>query len=207
MNDGAAAGRPPERADSWRRWCLAGAALRLRSSRSSRRSSRSARDADYAAALQFALLAVVVPALVTLGAPWRSLHLSVGSTAGATAGAPGLLLDRVADRRRRHRELPRSLGFIALDLAVVVAWHSPGAVGAVARHGWPALLEAITLLIFGVGLWLELVRSPPLAPRSGHLRRAVLAAIVMWVFWILAYIVGLSNHVFYPNFTPCHGGA
>ena len=204
MNDGAAAGRPPDRADSWRPWCLASAGLVALVALVPPLFT-AARDSDYAAALQFALLAIVVPALVTVGAPWRSLHLSVGTTLAST-GTPGRFLDGVAERRRRHRELPRSLGFIALDLAVVVAWHSPGAVGVVARHGWPVLLEAVTLLVFGVGLWLELVRSPPLAPRSGHLRRALLAAIAMWVFWILAYIVGLSNHAFYPNFTHVPGG-
>jgi len=205
MNDGAAGGRPDDRADSWRPWCLASAGLVALLALVPPLFTV-ARQAGYAAALQFALLAIVVPALVTVGAPWRSLHLSAGSTAVATAGAPERVLDRVAERRRRHRELPRSLVFIALDLAVVVAWHSPGSVGAVARHGWPAVLEAITLLFFGVGLWLELVRSPPLTPRSGHLRRAVLAAVIMWVFWILAYIVGLSNHAFYPNFTHAPGG-
>ena len=204
MNDGAAAGRPPDRADSWRPWCLASAALAALVALVPPLLG-AARDDDYAAALQFALLAIVVPGLVTLGAPWRRLHLSAGATLAST-GTPGRVLDRVAEGRRRHRELPRSLVFIALDLAVVVAWHSPGAVGLVARHGWPVLLEAVTLLVFGLGLWLELVRSPPLEPRSGHLRRAILAAIVMWVFWILAYIVGLSNHVFYPNFTHVPGG-
>ena len=204
MNGGAAAGRPPERAD-WRPWCLASAALVALVALVPPLFT-AARETDYAAALQFALLAIVVPALVTIGAPWRSLGLSAGSSAVATAVAPGRVLDRVAGRRRRHPELLRSLGFIVLDLAVVVAWRSPGVVGTVARHGWPAVLEAVTLLVFGVGLWLELVRSPPLEPRSGHLRRAVLAAIVMWVFWTLAYIVGLSNHAFYPNFTHVPGG-
>ena len=61
-------------------------------------------------------------------------------------------------------------------------------------------LEGVSLLVFGLGLWLELVASPPLVPRSGYLRRAVLAALVMWAFWILAYVVGLSNHDFYRNF-------
>jgi hypothetical protein len=47
---------------------------------------------------------------------------------------------------------------------------------------------------------LELVDSPPLVPRSGPLRRAVLAAVVMWVFWVDAYVVGLSNADWYRNF-------
>ena len=28
----------------------------------------------------------------------------------------------------------------------------------------------------------------------------------MWMFWILAYIMGLSNHTFYPNFHHATGG-
>jgi hypothetical protein len=34
----------------------------------------------------------------------------------------------------------------------------------------------------------------------------VLAAITMWVFWILAYLVGLSNHGFYRSFHHVAGG-
>ena len=67
-------------------------------------------------------------------------------------------------------------------------------------------LEGVSLLVFGLGLWLELTTSPPLVPRSGYLRRAVLAAFVMWAFWILAYVVGLSNHDFYRNFPHVAGG-
>ena len=87
-----------------------------------------------------------------------------------------------------------------------MAWRTPGAVTALGRHDWLVALEAITLLVFGLGLWLELVPSPPLVPRSGHLRRAVLAAFAMWVFWILAYVSGLSNHGFYRNFHHVAGG-
>ena len=101
MNGGAAAGRPPERADSWRPWCLASAALVALVALVPPLFT-AAREADYAAALQFALLAVVVPALVTVGAPWRSLGLAAGSSAVATADAPG----RVLDRSRRPETSP-----------------------------------------------------------------------------------------------------
>jgi cytochrome c oxidase assembly factor CtaG len=76
----------------------------------------------------------------------------------------------------------------------------------VSGHAWLVPLEGVTLLAFGLGLWLELVISPPLVPRSGYLRRAVLAAFSMWTFWILAYVLGLSNHAFYPNFAHVPGG-
>jgi len=106
----------------------------------------------------------------------------------------------MADRRTRHPELVRTTGFVVLDLLAVVAWRTPAAVAAVARDGWLAPVEAVTLIAFGTGLWLELVESPPLVPRSGPLRRAVLAAVTMWVFWVDAYVVGLSSPVWYRNF-------
>ena len=62
------------------------------------------------------------------------------------------------------------------------------------------------MLVFGLGLWLELVGSPPLVPRSGHLRRAVLAALVMWAFWILAYVIGLSTTASTATFHHAAGG-
>jgi cytochrome c oxidase assembly factor CtaG len=194
VNPGAAdAAQPQTQVHSWRPWCLGGACavaiLALAPPL-----AILGRRADYGQALQLSLLAIVVPALVTLGAPWRLLRVSPD------------VLARVADRRRRHPGLVRSLGFVVADLAVIVLLHLPVAVAAVARDAWLLLPEAIALLVFGIGLWLELVPSPPLVPRSGHLRRAVLGAIAMWVLWILAYVTGLSNHGFYPNFTHTPGG-
>jgi cytochrome c oxidase assembly factor CtaG len=164
--------------------------------------SSTARRFEYGEALQFSLLAIVMPVLVAIGAPWRRLGLArigepdpprladrVGRSAASAPGAPlvpGL-----------HRRRP---------LVVVVAWHAPGAVADVAEHGWLVPLEGVTLLVFGLGLWLELVASHPLVPRSGYLRRAVLAALAMWTFWILAYVLGLSNHAFYRNFAHVPGG-
>ena len=161
-----------------------------------------ARRTEYAEALQFALLAIVVPALVAVGAPWRRLGL-----AGARPGRAPRLIDRLADRRRRHRELPAVAGLHRVR-------PRRGRRVARARRRWPpwprtagwCSSEALSLLVFGLGLWLELVTSPPLVPRSGHLRRAVLGAFAMWAFWILAYVTGLSNHGFYRNFHHAAGG-
>jgi cytochrome c oxidase assembly factor CtaG len=190
MSEGAA-DRRPRVAALLRPWCVVAGGFALLATLVPPLSTL-ARRTEYAASLQFSVLAIAVPALMTLGGPWRRL--------GPARGNAGGLLDKVADRRRRHRELSRSLGFIGADLAVAVIWHTPAAVEALSRHWWLAIVEAATLLLAGVGLWLELVCSPPLEPRSGHLRRAVLAALSMWVFWILAYVTGLSTHGFYNNF-------
>lgn len=202
MNGGAADRQPRSRAASWSGWCLIAALAILIVALVPPLASLSQRT-EYAAALQFSLLALVVPALLSAGAPWRRLRLA----GPPTAGAPPRPVDRIAFRRLRRRDLVRSLLFVVGDLAVVIGWRTPAAVSAVARHAWVAPLEALSLLVFGVGLWLELVGSPPLVPRSGPLRRAVLSAVVMWVFWIDAYVVGMSNHDFYRNFhhTAGHG--
>jgi cytochrome c oxidase assembly factor CtaG len=200
MTDGAAGERPHELTAPWRRWCLLGAVVVALACLVPPLSG-TARRFEYGEALQFSLLALVVPVLVAIGAPWRRLGL-----AGSGDSGPPRLADRVADRRLRNRELPWSLAFIAADLAAVVAWHAPKAVAGVAEHGWLIPLQGLSLLVFGLGLWLELVASPPLVPRSGYLRRAVLAAFAMWTFWILAYVLGLSNHAFYGNFAHVPGG-
>jgi cytochrome c oxidase assembly factor CtaG len=200
MTAGAAGERPHELTSRWRGLCLLSAAIAALTCVIPPLSSTAARF-EYGEALQFSLLAIVLPVLVAVGAPWRHLRL-----ARASELDPPRLADRVADRRLRHRELPWSLAFIALDLAAVVAWHAPRAVADLSEHGWLIPLEGATLLAVGLGLWLELVNSPPLMPRSGYLRRAVLAAFAMWTFWILAYILGLSNHSFYPNFAHAPGG-
>ena len=200
MTAGAAPGRPRARTTPWRNWCL-GAAVVVAVVALVPPLGTVARRTEYAAALQFSLLAIAIPALVTLGAPWALLGL-----AGSPSGEGPRRLDRLAERRRRHSELPWSIAFIALDLVAAAIWHAPGVVASVSSHPWLAVVEAITLLVLGVGLWLELISSPPLVPRSGHLRRAVLGALSMWVFWILAYLVGLSNHGFYGSFHHVAGG-
>ena len=203
MSEGAAQGRPRRLPSSWRTLCLMAAVL-VAVLALVPPLATGARRTEYAATLQFSLLAIALPALVVLGAPWRLLRLA--NTDAAGPGARPRPADRLADRRRRHRELPWSIAFLAADLGVAIAWHAPGPVSTLGSHGWLAVVEAVTLLAFGLGLWLELVSSPPLEPRSGHLRRVVLAALSMWAFWILAYVTGLSNHGFYHNFHHAPGG-
>jgi hypothetical protein len=93
--------------------------------------SSEARRLEVYQALQFALLALGVPALVVLGAPWRLLGLAAGPAAGADAEGIAVLdrprlADRLAAARRRHPEPVRSLAFLVIELAVVVAWRTPG---------------------------------------------------------------------------------
>ena len=145
-----------------------------------------ARRQAYAEALQFVVLATVVPALLVTGAPWRRL-----SWPGRAAGTG--LADRIARSRSRHPALPRAGGYLIAYLAVIIAWRLPAVVDALVRH--PALIaaEVVTLIAVGCAFWVELVPSPPLLPRMSRPQRAAAAAIPMWTIWALAYIMGFSQ--------------
>ncbi len=87
----------------------------------------------------------------------------------------------------------------------MVAWRIPPSVDALARHGWLSLLEAVSLMTAGVGLWLELVESPPFSPRLARPKRIALAAVAMWTIWVTAYLVGLSHASVYRSYAHVAG--
>jgi cytochrome c oxidase assembly factor CtaG len=168
---------------------------------------------EFVEALQFSILAVVVPALAVLGAPWRRVGLAIrpappydddeGWAADPSALGP---IDRLALGRRSHPEALRSAGFAVLFLGAAVVWRIPATVDALARHPWLVAVEAVSLIGLSGGLWLELVESPPLTPRLSRPSRVALAAVVMWAIWILAYLVGLSHASWYHAYSH-HAGS
>jgi cytochrome c oxidase assembly factor CtaG len=172
--------------------------------------SSDARHVEALEALQFALLALGVPALVVLAAPWRMVGLRARLRTTADATGKALLerpsaVDRVAATRRRHLEPARSVAYLILETAVVVAWRLPASVDALARHGWLSLVEAVTLVGPGIGLWLELVGSAPFTPRLGRPKRIAVAAVAMWTIWVTAYLVGLSHASVYRAYAHVPG--
>src|SRR5215472_12942434 len=151
-----------------------------------------ARRYVFAESLQFCVLAMAGPALIVLGAPWRFLRLS---------GAAG----RLAAARRDNRSFGRAAVFLVAFVAVCLAWRLPPVMDALARQ--PALVapEALTLLAVGGGLWLELVDSPPLAPRLPRLGRAAVAALAMWSTWAVAYVLGFAGHAMFHAYDAAGG--
>jgi cytochrome c oxidase assembly factor CtaG len=150
---------------------------------------------EYAETVQFSLAAFFVPALLVVGGPW--------SRSRKTPRARGWLpaaLQRLGQSRLRHPELRRTLVFLGIDMALVILWRTPGWMDALARHRWLVVPEAASLVVAGVGLWLELVASLPLTPRLPRPWRAVVAAIAMWATWVLAYVVGFSHVSWYPAY-------
>jgi cytochrome c oxidase assembly factor CtaG len=201
-----------------------------------------ARQYVFAETLQFALFAIVTPALLVLAAPWRLFGIPRGNAApwrlsgspprnaapwrlfgiprgnavpsndaGPTSsnsrviysevkpsGPDGMNLGggpagNLASTTRRRSPFVRAAGLLVIFAGVSVVWRLPVTVDALARHPGLAVLELVTLAAAGTAFWLELLESPPFVPRLTYLQRAVLAALAMWITWILAYILGFSH--------------
>jgi len=136
----------------------------------------------FAQGVQFAVLAVVVPALIVLGAPWP---LGRAGTRFANLISPGLSSPRV------------STGILVGYLAVVLAWRLPVAVNALVKYPALTVAEAVTLIAVGCALWLELVDSPPSRPAISRPLRALFAALPMWAIWASAYVMGFSRAIWF----------
>jgi cytochrome c oxidase assembly factor CtaG len=149
--------------------------------------------------LQYDLAAFAVPALFVLSWPTRLLRGRLGIRVYDWAV-------RLNDRRRRHSDTWRTLGFAAVDVAFLVIWRTPPLMDALERHRWLLVVEVLSLVAAGVPLWTELVRCPPLEPRLSHPWRGVVAAVTMWSVWITAYVVGFSHAAWYVAFPHPIGG-
>ena len=131
----------------------------------------------FAQAVQFAVLAVVVPALIVLGTPW-----------------PSGLAARLVARTGSWGSSPRvSTAILVGYIAVALAWRLPVAVNALVKYPALTAVEAITLVVVGCALWLKLVDSPPLRPGISRPLRALFAALPMWAIWASAYVMGFSR--------------
>jgi cytochrome c oxidase assembly factor CtaG len=136
-------------------------------------------------ALQYALIGVAGPALCVLSAPWR--------LAGRADPAGSSMADRAARSWSRRSGGLESWGLLAAFMAAAIVWRLPPVVDTLARHPVLVLAELVTLFPAGCALWLELVASPPLLPRTARPQRALFAAVSMWTIWVLAYVMGFSH--------------
>jgi cytochrome c oxidase assembly factor CtaG len=167
-----------------------------------------ARHYVWAESVQFCVFAMVGPALIVLGAPWRVLRLSRREDAGQAGVAvfdegPA---DRLAARRGQRTSFPRAAIFLIAFMAVSLAWRLPPVMDALARQPLLVLPEMATLLAAGTGLWLELVDSPPLTPRLPHPQRAAVAALSMWFTWAVAYALGFASHAVLHDYSSANKG-
>jgi cytochrome c oxidase assembly factor CtaG len=154
--------------------------------------------------LQDVILAIVAPALIVLGAPWRPLSRGLRldgrlpwpdqRTAGDAGGD---------DAARRNR----SPGWRVLPIVVTVAfcaiwwaWHLPALFDAALHSSAVYALEMASYLAAGVLLWLQLVDSPPLRPQLSPLRRVALLLCVAASGTVLGLIRVYSSGLAYPAY-------
>jgi cytochrome c oxidase assembly factor CtaG len=152
-----------------------------------------ARRYDVYESLQFALLAMALPALLVLAAP-------LSGRLGSGRGRLGRLLADRASARRRRRDLAAALPALLCYLAALVAWRTPAAVDALRSAPWLLAAETASFVLTGGVLFSELVSSPPFVPHVSGFRRVALAVPAMWTVWVLAYLVAFTDNAWFPAY-------
>jgi cytochrome c oxidase assembly factor CtaG len=134
----------------------------------------------FAESIQFCVFALAAPVLVVLAAPWSLFPRGLRRLAGVNESGRG-------------RPPSAAAGYLIAWVAVCVAWRLPPVLDGLARHPVLAVPEAVTAWAAGIGLWLELIGSPPLEPRLTRPQRATVAALAMWSIWVIAYVLGFAR--------------
>ena len=176
----------------WRRW-LPAAGIALIVACLLPPLSMLARRYLFAESIQFCVFAMAAPALIVLGAPWRAVR---------PPGGAARLVDRLAAGRQRRASFVPAAGYLVAWVVICLGWRLLPVLDALARHPVLVVAEMLTLCAAGTLLWLELVDSPPLAPRLVYPQRAGLAALAMWSIWAIAYVLGFAAHSVVPAYDP-----
>jgi cytochrome c oxidase assembly factor CtaG len=143
----------------------------------------------FAQALQFALFAILTPALLAIGMPPRSV-----------------VFRDLAKRRTYAKMSPArsAAGRLVLFIALVITWRLPPLLDALASYPALSVAELVTLAGAGLGVWLAIAgRTAQPLPRP---LRAAMAAVAVWTIWIIAYITGMSSLALTPR-NPAAAGA
>jgi len=141
--------------------------------------------------VEFCVFAMAAPALVVLAAPWSLVRPPRGGSR---------LVDRLAAGRRRRASPVPALGYLVAWVVICLGWRLLPVLDALARHPALVVAELLTLFAAGTLLWLELVPSPPFAPRLAYPQRAGVAALAMWSIWAIAYVLGFAAHAVVPAY-------
>ena len=145
-------------------------------------------------ALQFLLLAIVVPGLIVVGAPSSELRAAVGGRAHGQQDAPD---DAPASTPWL---LARPTLAVVLAVAVWIAWQLPAPFDAVTASSGVALASHATCVAAGIVFWLQLVGSAPLRPAATALRRLALVIGTVAVMTVLGMVLVFGSGVLYSGY-------
>ena len=158
----------------------------------------------WARSLQDVILAIVAPALIVVGAPWRPLSRGLRLDGRLHRWDPRPAGDADDDDAARRN---RAAGWRAWPIAVAVtfcaiwwAWHLPALFDAALHSPVVYALEVASYLAVGTLLWLQLIDSPPLRPQLSPLRRVVLLLGVAASGTVLGLIRVYSSGLAYPAY-------
>jgi Cytochrome c oxidase caa3 assembly factor (Caa3_CtaG) len=148
-------------------------------------------------ALQFSVFAFGLPAIIAASAPWRGMSHPVDPA--SLENLPSWFR-RWNARRVREKAQFRTLSAATGVILVTIFWRLTPSVDALVHHSWLIPIEAITLLVPGVLLMLELMESPPLTPGISRPYRIGVTAVVMWSAWIVCYLSAMAQKSWYNVF-------
>jgi cytochrome c oxidase assembly factor CtaG len=158
----------------------------------------------WARSLQDVVLAIVAPALIVLGAPWRPLSRGLRLDGRLHRRDPRTAGDADDDDAARRN---RAAGWRAWPIAVAVtfcaiwwAWHLPALFDAALHSPIVYALEVTSYLAVGTLLWLQLIDSPPLRPQLSPLRRVGLLLGVAASGTVLGLIRVYGSGLAYPAY-------
>jgi cytochrome c oxidase assembly factor CtaG len=166
---------------------------------------------EFVQSTQFCLFAVVIPALLVVGGPWRWFNLtsnepfSVDQDGQQVSPSRPRPLDRWAQYRSTRKGYRRAVSLLLIFIGQSILWRSAPVVDALIRHPWFSIVESITLVVAGVFLWLELVESAPFRPTTARPYRIGVSAIAMWTVWVIAYLMAMAQNSWYAGFRHVSG--
>lgn len=161
---------------------------------------------EFAQSVQFCFFAIVIPALLVLGGPWRWFNLTTLETAivdndgQAITPLPSHFLDRYAQRRSLTKGYHRAVIFLVIFVGQAILWRSAPVVDALIRHPGLSIVESFALIVGGAFFWLELVEAAPFRPTTARPYRIGVSAIAMWTVWVIAYLMAMSPSSWYSGY-------
>lgn len=173
--------------------------------------SQWSREYEYVGAIEYCLFGISIPALLVVGAQWRSIGVAarepqvVDLDGGLAPPANSRWIDRLVFARGRRSGDRQSITAVIVFAVLAIFWRLSPIVDYLASHPWFEIFESLSLTAGGVYLWMDLVESPPLKPGATRPFRIGMSAVSMWVVWVLAYLGAMSNDSWYPAFIHAAG--